>query len=42
MWTRHLIVAAAVALFAGALLYAVDHNSFLPQRPQTASVPPVR
>jgi len=35
-----IIIAATVVLCAGALFFAVDHRSFIPQGPQSASAVP--
>jgi hypothetical protein len=36
MPARFIIIAAAVVLFATALVYAVDHKSFVPEMPQSS------
>jgi hypothetical protein len=38
MSARYIISAAAIILFATALLYAVDHKSFVPAMPQSTLV----
>jgi len=38
MSARFVIIAAAVALCAGALLYSADYQSFVPSPPQAASM----
>jgi hypothetical protein len=38
MSTRYLIIAMAATLCAGALLYAVDHQAFIPRGPHSVSI----